>query len=1192
MKKFAKKALSLLLAVLMMFSLASFAFAENSFTIDSTSSNVETTDHVNFTAYYTPNYNTARFTVTDPATPKTAAATWSTNRPEYVAFDASGKASENVLMENDVYLRSNGTANITVSDAFISTKSATFSVTAVADAVQSVTIDQSPSVSVGYGQTATLSAKVAYAHCPVETSATWTSANPTIASVDPNTGVVTGKKVGTTKITAASGGVTSHEVDVNVMPTAGISPDSADVDEGTTTALTMTASGLDIGTTYTYVWSSNNPAVPITGSSSTATVDTTDISDKQTATITCIIKSGGTEVIRDTSTVNAYPKADSVIIKDGTTNVTGTTVPMTSTTKTLTCSPNPSTARGQAKWESSDTTVAAVGADSGLVASTGKNGTAVITCTFTNKDRTAMTAQCTVSVSTQTKSAYDVPMSATNRINTTMSAAYTGIRNAYNSTYYAYPNDPAATITFSSIPRTCGTLYTSAGYTSPAAEKTAYSFSSLSSMSYSPSTVGTEILTYTLANGTNYLTGRIVITVNAPGSTVVVNLDGSDPYTFSYATSRDGRSADASIYNTIFSATGKTYSYLIFDPVSSAVGTLYGSSSGTAVTANTPYYYSGAISTNTVSRLYFVPSNTGTYARSFRAYLSDGTQIFSGTLQLVVPSKPADAAVSYSTPISSTLAMNETDFVRWYESQTSSSYFLSSVTFNSVQYSNSAYPGYFQHASSTFAPGNGVSYYTSTYNGTANYAGNYLSKVTYHSPSVTCWLRVDFTCCGGAYRDSLNLRKSGTMYICVTRNAVPDIRYTVSRGTSKALAAADFVNAYKTAMNVSSVGSFYVQFLNVPSMGSLSVGYVNAYYPGTTLNAANVNSSNFYVNYTGSAYSISNVSYVPGYYQSNTDTVKYAAYSLNSQLLYIGEIGFLYGTGTGSDCYSDGYSFSSASFYSASDADPVYSVTFSQPATGTLYYNYAHGIGTAVTNSVKFYTKYSGYGTLPVSSVVYIPRMSYSGTVSIPYTTTTASGRTTSASLVLSVGSKTASSLFYDVTPANTGSWSANSVDFACKWGLISGTGTYTFSPNTYMSRGMLATVLYSAAGKPNTSGTLPFTDVKYTDYYCSAILWAYNNGVVSGKTATAFAPGANVTREQFAAILYAFASRAGRDMSTGGSLYGYSDAGSVSGYARTAMQWAVYHGYISGTGNNRLNPKGYATRAQAVVMLHSYLAK
>lgn len=103
-------------------------------------------------------------------------------------------------------------------------------------------------------------------------------------------------------------------------------------------------------------------------------------------------------------------------------------------------------------------------------------------------------------------------------------------------------------------------------------------------------------------------------------------------------------------------------------------------------------------------------------------------------------------------------------------------------------------------------------------------------------------------------------------------------------------------------MNVSAAGSFYVEFLNVPSMGALSVGYVSPYYPGATLNASNVNSTNFYVNYAGSAYSISDVSYVPGYYQSNTDTVKYAAYSLNSQLLYIGEIGF-YGTGSGSDCY-------------------------------------------------------------------------------------------------------------------------------------------------------------------------------------------------------------------------------------------------------------------------------------------------
>ena len=281
-------------------------------------------------------------------------------------------------------------------------------------------------------------------------------------------------------------------------------------------------------------------------------------------------------------------------------------------------------------------------------------------------------------------------------------------------------------------------------------------------MVYSPNTVGTEIMTYTLANGTNYLTGRIVVTVTAAGSTIVVNLDGSDPYTFSYATAKDGKSADAAIYSTIYSATGKPYSYLTFtENVSSAAGTLYGSASGVAVTANTPYYYSSA--TNPVSRLYFVPADSGTYYRAFKAYDASSTVIFSGALQLVVPTRPAAADVSYSTPVSSALLMEEADFTSWYQSQTNSNYYLSAVTFDSAKYSNTSYPGYFQHNGKTFSIGNGVHYYTNAYSGTGNSAGNYLNKVTYQSPIVTGWVTVDFTCYGGSSKNSEYLTRTGTM---------------------------------------------------------------------------------------------------------------------------------------------------------------------------------------------------------------------------------------------------------------------------------------------------------------------------------------------------------------------------------------------------------------------------------------------
>ena len=82
------------------------------------------------------------------------------------------------------------------------------------------------------------------------------------------------------------------------------------------------------------------------------------------------------------------------------------------------------------------------------------------------------------------------------------------------------------------------------------------------------------------------------------------------------------------------------------------------------------------------------------------------------------------------------------------------------------------------------------------------------------------------------------------------------------------------------------------------------------------------------------------------------------------------------------------------------------------------------------------------------------------------------------------------------------------------------------------------------------------------------------------------FGPNDPVTREQLAAILYRYAQYRGLDVSQTGSIGGFADNSSVSGYARTAMAWANGAGLISGMGDNTLAPRGTATRGQAAVIL------
>lgn len=168
--------------------------------------------------------------------------------------------------------------------------------------------------------------------------------------------------------------------------------------------------------------------------------------------------------------------------------------------------------------------------------------------------------------------------------------------------------------------------------------------------------------------------------------------------------------------------------------------------------------------------------------------------------------------------------------------------------------------------------------------------------------------------------------------------------------------------------------------------------------------------------------------------------------------------------------------------------------------------------------------------------------------------------------------------------------WYYNAVSYVSANGIMTGTTSTTFSPNTYLNRAMVATVLYRMAGSPTVTGVSPFADVKNTnDWYYNAVVWAQKNGIVTGTTATTFAPGNNITRQDLALMLYRFARYQGKSVTATGSLTSFSDNASVGSWASTALQWAVGQGIITGSAG-RLNPTGTATRAEAAAMLQRYM--
>lgn len=156
-----------------------------------------------------------------------------------------------------------------------------------------------------------------------------------------------------------------------------------------------------------------------------------------------------------------------------------------------------------------------------------------------------------------------------------------------------------------------------------------------------------------------------------------------------------------------------------------------------------------------------------------------------------------------------------------------------------------------------------------------------------------------------------------------------------------------------------------------------------------------------------------------------------------------------------------------------------------------------------------------------------------------------------------------------------------DSVMWAVEQGITSGTSATTFSPDTSCTRAQMVTFLWRAAGSPapRTSSS-PFMDVQPGTYYYDAVLWAVEQGITSGTSATTFSPGATVTRGQTVTFLY----RAAGSTATGTNPF--TDVADSAYYAN-AVKWAVAEGITSGTSAATFSPDQACTRAQIVTFLY-----
>ena len=156
-------------------------------------------------------------------------------------------------------------------------------------------------------------------------------------------------------------------------------------------------------------------------------------------------------------------------------------------------------------------------------------------------------------------------------------------------------------------------------------------------------------------------------------------------------------------------------------------------------------------------------------------------------------------------------------------------------------------------------------------------------------------------------------------------------------------------------------------------------------------------------------------------------------------------------------------------------------------------------------------------------------------------------------------------------------------VRWALRHKITAGIDDTHFAPNTTCSRAQVVSFLWRAAGQPAPTSTAnPFSDVKASDYYYKAVLWAVENGITAGTAPGKFSPNAPCTRAQVATFLW----RAVGEPSPRSDYIPFSDV-TAGQYYTEAVLWAVEYGITAGTGNGKFSPNAACSRGQIVTFLY-----
>lgn len=340
---------------------------------------------------------------------------------------------------------------------------------------------------------------------------------------------------------------------------------------------------------------------------------------------------------------------------------------------------------------------------------------------------------------------------------------------------------------------------------------------------------------------------------------------------------------------------------------------------------------------------------------------------------------------------------------------------------------------------------------------------------------------------------------------------------------------------------------------------------------------------------------LSKISFVPAYGFSGVSVIPFTGWAIDGrQFQGTVEVNVRAGATSGSTVryatFGTPVQLSAADFQAVSGGSQPSAIRFDATPdqnAGRLYYQYVSPTKYSWQSNTT--AAYSLAGDPALSNLTFIPKAGFTGTMAIPYTATCYDGTSYTGRLEITVQAPSVSASFTDLTGYSAQTKAA--VDYLSSQGIVNGMQPGVYGPGLSIRRGDFCLMLYRAFRFDRGGTILSFADVPQDAYYAEAVNILSSLGIVNGTGTNRFQPNANISRQDAALMVQRTLRAAGMTADVPGQL-SHADANQVTGYAQGAVTSLVQLGIYPTTDTGRLNPKGDLTRSDMAVLLHRTMTR